>query len=177
MWQRNPIIITFVTPCSIGFLFEEEMQSGAYLEAVKTRMSSYGARQVRFLIIGDGELRKKLKSLAQQLSLADSVVFTGWVKDMVPVYADLDVMALTSDNEGTPVTVIETMAAGVPVIATDVGGVRELLSGAGYEAWQLERGKFQICERGVLAKPGNDVGFARGLKYILEHPELRRKMG
>jgi glycosyltransferase involved in cell wall biosynthesis len=149
-----------------------------FLEAVQAVLKATEDNKTRFVIVGDGELRKDLKSLAQQLSLADRVVFTGWVNDMVPVYADLGVMALTSNNEGTPVTVIEAMAAGVPVIATDVGGVRELLSDTAHRNSELQRGTFEVCKRGVLVRPGDDMGFARGLEYLLEHPEeFKREMG
>jgi glycosyltransferase involved in cell wall biosynthesis len=117
---------------------------------------------------------------------------------------------LTSNNEGTPVAVIEAMAAEVPVIATDVGGVRELISGCprppqagdggqGFrpparlpacrasspEGRDLRPGgnaefgesEFEICERGVLVRKGDVRGFAKGLKYLLEHPEECREMG
>lgn len=81
----------------------------------------------RFIIVGDGGLRDSLRDYASQLGIAERVHFLGWRKDMVPVYAALDLLALTSDNEGTPVAVIEAMAAGVPVVATAVGGVPDVV--------------------------------------------------
>lgn len=81
----------------------------------------------RFVIVGDGELRDSLRNYASELGIAERVRFLGWRKDMVPVYAGLDLLALTSDNEGTPVALIEGMAAGVPVVATDVGGVPDVV--------------------------------------------------
>ncbi len=60
-------------------------------------------------------------------SRAHGPVFTGWRADMPAVYAGLDIVALSSLNEGTPMTLLEAMAAGKPVVATDVGGVRDIV--------------------------------------------------
>jgi glycosyltransferase involved in cell wall biosynthesis len=76
--------------------------------------------------VGDGELREDLKEHTRSLGVDDVVRFLGWRRDMGEVYRGLDLLLLTSDNEGTPVTVIEAMAAGVPVISTAVGGVPDI---------------------------------------------------
>ena len=76
----------------------------------------------RFVIVGDGTLRPALERQAQEMGIADRVIFTGWRRDLPDIYADLDVLAVTSNNEGTPVSAIEAMAAGCPVVATHVGG-------------------------------------------------------
>jgi len=81
---------------------------------------------VRFLIIGDGELRAELAQRIEALGLADVVQIVGWVQDVVTTFAALDLVTITSDNEGTPVSLLEALAAGIPVVSTDVGGVRDL---------------------------------------------------
>ncbi len=96
-----------------------------FLDAARSMVDS--GSPVHFVIVGDGGLRDSLQEQASQLGIADRVHFLGWRKDMVPVYAALDLLALTSDNEGTPVAVIEAMAAGVPVVATAVGGVPDVV--------------------------------------------------
>jgi glycosyltransferase involved in cell wall biosynthesis len=96
-----------------------------FLEAARSMVDS--GSPARFVIVGDGELREPLREYASQSGIADRVHFLGWKRDMVPVYAALDLFALTSDNEGTPVAVIEAMAAGVPVVATAVGGVPDVV--------------------------------------------------
>jgi glycosyltransferase involved in cell wall biosynthesis len=161
---------------------------GLFLEAIRFLLAERKEMRARFLIVGDGELRKDLEEMTKELALADRVIFTGWIKDLKSFYADLDILALTSNNEGTPVAVIEAMAAGVPVIATDVGGVRELISDRGFRPparrglrpggiAELSEAEFEICERGLLVKKGDVNGFANGLKYLLEHPEEGREMG
>jgi glycosyltransferase involved in cell wall biosynthesis len=79
-----------------------------------------------FVVAGDGELRTALEAEARA-ALGDRIVFTGWANDLPALYAALDVAVLTSLNEGTPVALIEAAAAGVPAVATDVGGVRDVV--------------------------------------------------
>lgn len=120
--------------------------------------------QVKFIVVGDGELRDELESYCQKHGLADYVHFCGWMKGLPPVYADLDILALTSINEGTPVSIIESMASSVPVIATDVGGVLDLL---GAEDGRPPSDGFRICERGILCRKNDAKGLANGLKYLI----------
>jgi glycosyltransferase involved in cell wall biosynthesis len=92
--------------------------------AARVRARVAGAR---FAVVGDGELRAALESRAAELGLAAAARFHGWRHDMAAVYGDLDVVVNTSRNEGTPVALIEAMAAGRPVVATRVGGTPDLL--------------------------------------------------
>lgn len=87
-----------------------------------------------FLIVGDGERRGELEASVRARGLQDRVRFLGWRADLDRVYADLDVVMLTSRNEGSPVALIEAMAAARPVVATRVGGVAELVGDAGFGA-------------------------------------------
>ncbi|WP_162909971.1 glycosyltransferase family 4 protein [Aggregatilinea lenta] len=82
---------------------------------------------VRFAIVGDGELRADLEARVEALGLRDVVIFTGWQHDLRAAYSDMDALVISSLNEGTPVSVIEALAAGVPVVATAVGGIPDLL--------------------------------------------------
>src|SRR5215470_1896315 len=81
----------------------------------------------RFLVVGDGVLRQEIEARARSLGLADRVTFTGWRRDLPRVYPDLDVLVVSSRNEGTPVSAIEAMASGCPVVATRVGGLPDLI--------------------------------------------------
>ena len=116
---------------------------------------------VTFVLAGDGELREGLKARAREL-LGDRCVFLGWVHDLPTLYAACDVVALTSKLEGTPVSLIEAAAAGKPVVATRVGGVREVVrEGA----------------TGLLVAPKDPAAMAAGLHMLLDDPEGARRMG
>ena len=80
-----------------------------------------------FLIVGDGEMRASLETQARAANLGDSVRFLGFRSDLPRIYADLDCSVLCSLNEGLPVAVIEALAAARPVVATNVGGVGDLI--------------------------------------------------
>jgi glycosyltransferase involved in cell wall biosynthesis len=84
----------------------------------------------RLVIAGDGPERSRLEALVRRLELARYVEFRGWCADLPDLYATFDALALTSLNEGTPVALIEAMAAGVPVVATSVGGVPDVVGDA-----------------------------------------------
>jgi len=81
----------------------------------------------RFLVVGDGVLRQEMEARARSLGIADRVAFTGWRRDLSRIYPDLDVLVVSSRNEGTPVSAIEAMASGCPVVATRVGGLPDLI--------------------------------------------------
>src|SRR6266478_3667537 len=128
---------------------------------------------VRFVIIGDGHLRRELEQQVDELGLRDDVQFLGSRQDPENFYPALDVVALTSLNEGTPLSLIEGMANGRPVIATAVGGVVDLL-GAQVSA-QPEPG-FTLHERGLAVASGDTDGFAKGLDYLIANEPLRREL-
>ncbi len=134
--------------------------------------ASGSARRVRFIIIGDGHLRGELEALCQSLGLGNDVVFAGTRKDAEFFYPALDLVALTSRNEGTPLTLIEAMLNARPVIATAVGGVVDLLGEPGRTA-----DGYTICERGISVTPGDAAGFAAGLAHLIEDDDLRTRLG
>ena len=102
---------------------------------------------------------------AHKLGVSRDVIFLGWERDIPSIYADLDILALTSQNEGTPVSIIEAMASGVPVITTGVGGVKDLLGNIEYE---IQNGDpYSICERGIVCPKNNPIGFANGIQFII----------
>lgn len=87
-----------------------------------------------FVMVGDGELRAEAEAQIAALGLGGAVIITGWQRDLTTAYADMDVFVISSVNEGTPVTVIEALAAGCPVVATQVGGLPDLLEGGRFGA-------------------------------------------
>lgn len=139
-------------------------------------------QRVRFVIIGDGHLRRSLEEQASALGLQDDVIFTGLRDDPESFYSALDVVALTSLNEGTPLTLIEAMANARPIIATAVGGVVDLLGNCDSPTVDAGDEKFgesgyTVCERGVSVASNDANNFCEGLNFLLEREQLRREMG
>jgi glycosyltransferase involved in cell wall biosynthesis len=108
----------------------------------------------------------------QELGISARVIFTGFRRDASALYRDLDLVALTSLNEGTPLTVIEGLNAGRAVVATAVGGVVDLLG-----AQREVSGRLTICDHGVGVSGFDIETFAEGLRYLIERPQLRQDMG
>jgi glycosyltransferase involved in cell wall biosynthesis len=125
----------------------------------------------RFAMIGDGELRHDCEDRIQQLGLSRSVRLRGWQRHLAPIYADIDLLLLTSLNEGTPLALVEAMASGRPFIATDVGAVRDLMTGV----MRKEQG-WQRFDNGILV-PRDARVMAQAAHFLLANPELRREMG
>lgn len=145
-----------------------------FLQAAALLRKTAGSK-VRFVIVGDGNLRGELEAQAERLSLDPRVTFLGNRSDPEDFYPALDIVALTSLNEGTPLTLIEAMANARPVIATAVGGVIDLLGAT--ISGNDEPGGYRICERGVLVQSGDAAGFAQGMKMLIENRELRDQLG
>ena len=134
--------------------------------------TSSDQRRIRFVIIGDGSLRGTFEQQAGELGLADDVVFLGTREDPEFFYPALDVVALTSHNEGTPLTLIEAMASERPVVSTAVGGVVDLLG-----ARLADGDGYTVCERGLSVKSGDVEGFAQALRRVVRDEGLRKELG
>jgi glycosyltransferase involved in cell wall biosynthesis len=135
------------------------------------------APRVRFLIIGDGHLRAALETEARSLGLESDVLFLGQRDDPENFYPGLDIVALTSLNEGTPLTLIEAMANERAVAAAAVGGVVDLLGDGAERVPLREDQDYVLCERGALVRPQSARAFAAALSALIEDEELRRAMG
>ncbi len=116
----------------------------------------------RFVIVGDGVLRPAVEERARELGLADRVIFTGWRHDLPLIYADLDILVVSSNNEGTPVSVIEAMAAGRPVVGTRVGGLPDLIVHG---------------QNGYLVDPQDADGLAEAILRLLNDQDTAHRMG
>jgi len=138
-----------------------------FLEAL-SKLLKKTDKQIRAFVIGDGEDRPLVESAAQELGIDFSdgsrpttLTFTSWIKNIEWSNAGLDVMTLTSLNEGAPVSVLEAQASALPVVTTRAGGVVDILpNGAGF-----------------VIEQGDTDGFADKLAELAENPELRRQMG
>jgi glycosyltransferase involved in cell wall biosynthesis len=119
------------------------------------------AGSLSLAIVGDGDSRHKLERLSEELKLAPHVHFLGYRRDMEAIVAGGDVAILTSDNEGTPVFLIEAAAGGRPGVATSVGGVPEIVNE----------------ETGVLVRPGDENGLSAAIVRLSRDSALRAGLG
>lgn len=126
---------------------------------------------VHFAIVGDGHLREALERRSAELNLSNTS-FAGNRKEIGPILSELDLFVLTSRNEGTPLSMIEAMAAGVPVVSTAVGGVVDLAG----KVEKCEDG-FEVAERAVLIRTLDPADFQKGLLYLLKSEKVRETLG
>ncbi len=131
-----------------------------FLEAAKIVRAT--APDSTFLVIGDGERRSELEAMARDLGVAEATRFLGWRADMREVYADLDVVTLCSNNEGSPVALIEALAAARPVVSTRVGGVPNVVHDG---------------ESGLLVPPRDPAAFAEAVLALLRDPDRAARLG
>jgi glycosyltransferase involved in cell wall biosynthesis len=142
-----------------------------FLQALKIALGKT-QKKVRAFIVGDGEERMNIESKARELGLDFSdaaqnsrkalVTFTSWIKDVDRVCAGADIIALTSFNEGTPVSLIEAQAANKPIVTTNVGGIENVV----------------IPGKTALLCGSNDAeGFASNLLRLIEDSGMRTAMG
>lgn len=118
--------------------------------------------QLRFVLAGDGPLRPGLEALVRRLELVDRVIFLGDRRDIPAVLASLQISVLPSSSESLSNVILESMAAGVPVVAADVGGNPELV---------------QPGKTGFLFPPGDELQFAAVLETLVRQAELRKELG
>jgi glycosyltransferase involved in cell wall biosynthesis len=109
----------------------------------------------RFVMVGEGRLRLETEELARELGVADSIVFCGWWDDIPGLLDATTVSVLTSRHEGLPRAVVESLAAGVPVVATSVDGTVEVVR-HGINGWLAEAGDVDRLAEGVCRVLGDD---------------------
>lgn len=144
---------------------------GFFLEAIAA-LKKKTDLPIQAVVIGDGELRSELEKKCELLGLSHAsspeqaasadVVFAGWQKDIDVINAGLDIVALTSLNEGTPVSLIEAQASGKPIVSTRVGGIENVVLPG---------------KTALLSDAGDLEGFVNNLTALVSDPFLRYQMG
>lgn len=142
-----------------------------FVDVVEKVLVAYSS-QVKFYVVGDGSLAGHVQEILASKNITFStpgntiedapVIFTSWVPDIATVIQALDIIILTSYNEGTPMSLIEAQLCGKPVVATDVGGVSDT---------------FVADKTGFLIPPGDADMFAKKLILLMENENLRMEMG
>ena len=139
-----------------------------FLNAMKQVLDKT-TKKVKILLIGDGESRNEIEEHVKALNISystennldekASIIFCSWIKDVDVAYEGLDIVALSSLNEGTPVSLIEAQAAGKPIITTNVGGIKDVV---------LEN------ETAFIVESNDTDGFANKTLELVENDELRK---
>lgn len=139
------------------------IKNHAFFLQVVENLLAKGIQQAQFFIVGDGELRSEIESKSAAINqlYGEKIVLTSWIKDIASFNAGMDVICLTSDNEGTPVSLIEAQACNVPIVSTEVGGVLDIVSQG---------------ETGFVVPKGDLHAFAEKLGLLIENEEIRKKM-
>ncbi|WP_375176736.1 glycosyltransferase [Marinobacter mobilis] len=129
------------------------------------------------VIFGDGKLLGKLKTLADQLSISEHVIFAGFCPDILPAFSHARLYVSSSDVEGLPTVIVESLVAGTPVVATDAGGSNELLAGE-LSRWIVPRGDIDALAKAIddilLAPPVVSKENVRFLDYRLIADQYQR---
>lgn len=125
------------------------------LKAAQKAVSLYG--DIRFLFAGTGPWKNKLCELAQELEISDKVILLGYVQDIKRVYITINLFILTSLTEGLPNTLLEAQAMKVPCVATNVGGIGEIV-------------KNKV--NGLLFNPGDTDGISKGIVELLKNRKM-----
>ncbi|MBF0444521.1 MAG: TIGR03088 family PEP-CTERM/XrtA system glycosyltransferase [Magnetococcales bacterium] len=164
----NPPTPLFATPDTfiigtVGRLWPVKDQSNL-LKAFASLLSLAGenGNRLRLVMVGDGPQRTELEELAGKLGIQEKLWISGWRKDVGELLRGMDLFALPSQAEGTPLTIIEAMAAALPVVATNVGGVANLVI----------EGK-----TGSLVAPQNHQDLAQALFSYVNDPNLGLQQG
>jgi glycosyltransferase involved in cell wall biosynthesis len=121
-----------------------------------------GAPDARFVVVGDGVLRGELENQAARLVADKRIVFAGWRSDVVPLLAAMDIFVMPSHFEGGPTSVLEAMAMGKAVVATEVGMVPEVIV---------------PNEDGLIVPPANTEALAAAISALVREPQTRRALG
>lgn len=142
-----------------------------FIESI-ARLKNNCQKRVKAIIVGDGELKDALLKHCEFVGLKTSmngkansdadIIFTSWLRDVDEVYAGCELAALTSFNEGTPVSLIEALAAGKPVVSTKVGGIEDVVNHK---------------KNGLLVPSDNVNAFSKGLQSLITNDQLRSEMG
>ena len=141
-----------------------------FLDALSINNQRFKGK-VKYFIVGDGELREELESYCKTIGITytspesknenANLIFTSWIEDMDRVVSGVDIVALTSNNEGTPVSLIEAQAGNKPVVSTNVGGIENVILNG---------------ETGYLSPREDAHAFADNLLTLLEDKTLRENM-
>jgi len=160
-WRKLGIADDEAVILAVGRLSEEKGHADL-VRAAAILSGTPGVPRFRVVILGDGPEREPLLRLATKLGVAQRIKLAGFQRETAPYYAMATLVAVPSHSEGSPNVVLEAMAAGLPIVANDVGGVPEI----------LDEGA-----TGLMVMPCNPEAMANAIQKILSDEELRVRLG
>lgn len=181
-WQLTPMQFVYgfigrLVPIKNPVLFVKAVQLLMRQETAKRDPDKISDPSIAAIIVGGGILERSLTTFIEEQSCNAQFTLVGWQSDMATVYSALDVVVLTSLNEGTPVALIEAMAAGKPFVATNVGGVKDLMVGKGSVVTDYNGQHFMVYDNGILVESQDVEGLTGALRYLSNNQEHGREMG
>lgn len=151
--ERQTDECVFITVGRLTPLKNQEMMIKAFAKVQETD------RPAKLVLVGSGESEAALRELVDRLNLNEKVCFAGYVQDVERYLAEADVFVLSSNYEGLPMSILEAMAAELPVISTDVGGISDI-----------------VTDNGILIPVGDTDALRAAMLQLMEDPELRSHM-
>ena len=148
-------------PIILGTVCRLEPQKGIryLLLAMKTILTKFP--DVKLEIVGTGSLLNELQNLANELKISNSIKFLGKFADVIPFYKRMDIFVLPSLYEGFGIVILEAMAMGIPIVATNVDGIKEVVING---------------ESGILIPPKNPEAIANAVNYLIDNPRVSEKL-
>jgi len=132
-------------------------------------------KNIKLSILGQGHLETELKNMAKSLEIDDSVKFFGVVNDPENYLRKSEIFVLPSRAEGMSNSLLEAMCIGLPCVATNISGNKELISDGGSES--VSNGEFLVGPRGILVNPDDVEGLSKAILYLIRQPERREVLG
>lgn len=164
---RKKIMQEFMIPedvMLVGTIGRLVWQKGLpyFIQAIKEIDARCKMQNVRYLIVGEGELKESLRVKVKSLKLEEKVIFTGFRQDVKEILSALDILVLPSIREGQPIILLEAMVMGKPIVATDIGGVNEtVIDGV----------------TGILVPPKDPSALAEAIVCLLKDRKKAQEMG
>jgi glycosyltransferase involved in cell wall biosynthesis len=141
-----------------------------FLESAKLLLENTATgHSLQFKIVGDGPEREGIKDMAHRLGIEKNVVFAGWRRNSI--YDDIDVLCVTSKNEGVPFVILEALLFKRPAIAVDSGGIRDIFTIV------KDNGAFYVCKEGLLVKERKSKAIMEAMNFLLNNNQLCYEMG
>jgi glycosyltransferase involved in cell wall biosynthesis len=145
----------------VGYVGRLEPIKGPQFFIEAARLCLENNHLLRFILVGEGTLRQELEEKVASWGLKSKIIFAGWQDDIADIMSFLDILVLPSLNEAVGIVLLEAQSLGIPIVASEVGGIPEMV---------------QDKQTGVLVRPGSAAAFALAINNLLSDPERRRSM-